>query len=116
MGVVECTTHSKSISLVEVHPVIVMNYLLSPTFGMVPLETLSISFLEYTDNDDVMYRAHPNFKNGGAWYDWAMLRFEDESVVEGYHDKCLYPTKLLAFIEHIRHVNSEITRETSAMV
>ena len=49
-------------------------------------------------------------------YDWAMVRFEDESVVEGYYDKCLYPTKLLAFIEHIRHVNSEITRETSAIV
>ena len=36
--------------------------------------------------------------------------------MEGCYDKCLYLTKLLAFIEHIRLVNSEITRETSAIV
>jgi hypothetical protein len=33
LGIVECTTHSKSIGLVEIHPVI-MKYLLSPTFGI----------------------------------------------------------------------------------
>jgi hypothetical protein len=103
LGVVECTFHSKLIGLVEIHPVI-MNYLLSPTFGMAPGDIVNI-FSEYTDNDDVLYRAHPNFQNGGAWYDWVMVRFEDESEVEGYYDKCLYPSKLLAFVEHISHVN-----------
>ena len=112
--IVECTSHSKSIGSVEVHPV-VMNYLLSPFFGLAQGDIVNI-FTEYTDNDDVLYRAHPNFQNGGAWYDWAMVRFEDESLVEGYHDKCLYPTKLLAFIEHIRLVNSKITKETCDIV
>jgi hypothetical protein len=65
LGVVQCTTHSKSIGLVEVHPVII-NYLLSPTFGMAPGDIINI-FSEYTDNDDALYRAaHPNFQNGGA--------------------------------------------------
>jgi hypothetical protein len=67
LGVVECITHSKSIGLVQIHPVI-MNYLLSPTFGMAPGDIVNI-FSEYTDNDDVLYRAHPNYQNGGAWYD-----------------------------------------------
>jgi hypothetical protein len=94
-----------------------MNYLLSPTFGMAPGDILVKIFNEYTNNDDILYRVHPNFQNGGVWYDWAsMVRFEDESLVEGYYDKCSYPTKLLAFVEHISYVNSEITRETSAIV
>ena len=111
---VECITHSKSIGLVQIHPVI-MNYVLSPTFGMAPGDIVNI-FSEYTDHDDVLYRAHPNYQNGGAWYDWAMVRFEEESLVEGYYDKCLYPTKLLAFVEHIRHTNAAVTKETGAIV
>jgi hypothetical protein len=71
-------------------------------------------FTKYTYNYDVLvFRAtHPNFQNGGSWYGWAVVKFQDESLVGGYYDNCLYPTKLLAFIEHIRLVNSEITKET----
>jgi hypothetical protein len=93
-----------------------MTYLLSPFFGLAQGDIVNI-FTEHTDNDDVLYRAaHPTFQNRGACYDWVMVRFEEERQVEDYYDRCLYATKLLAFIEHIRLVNSEITRETSVIV
>jgi hypothetical protein len=67
LRIVECTSHSKSIGSVEVNSVVV-NYLLSSFLGLAYREDIVNIFTEYTDNDDVLYRAHPNFQNGGAWY------------------------------------------------
>eukprot|EP00978_Attheya_sp_CCMP212_P032873 scaffold130228_cov36-Attheya_sp.AAC.1 len=57
----------------EIHPV-VMNYLRSDSFGLRPNDEVNI-FTEYKCND-VLYRPHPNFQNGGAWYEWSMVVFE----------------------------------------
>ena len=57
------------------------------------------------------FRCHPNFHAEGAWYDWAMVRFEQPSVELGTEDvenggwfdffypSDVYPCKVLGFVK-----------------
>jgi hypothetical protein len=47
-------------------------------------------------NDGTLYRAHPNYRNGGPWQDWAMVSFVNDSL--GMPKKV--PLPLLIFYEH----------------
>eukprot|EP00978_Attheya_sp_CCMP212_P031891 scaffold122251_cov66-Attheya_sp.AAC.1 len=71
--VIDCYYRTKSVGSLEIHPVVI-NYLRSDSFGLRPNDQVNI-FTEYKC-DDVLYRAHPNFQNGGAWYEWCMVVFE----------------------------------------
>ena len=57
---------------------------------------------------DVLYRAHPDYNQEGAWYEWAMTRWASKhkrkgkvvSICDKYHDDIedgCFPTKILAF-------------------
>jgi hypothetical protein len=62
------------------------------------------------------YRAHPNYRGTGAWYDWAMIRFVQSDTdrdrhrdnlqrgVIASHPPGFYPSKLLAFYK----INTDI--------
>jgi hypothetical protein len=55
------------------------------------------------------YRAHPNYRNDGPWYDWAMVRYEPshedleraernlEHQIESAYPPGYYPAKLLGY-------------------
>eukprot|EP00978_Attheya_sp_CCMP212_P004525 scaffold9861_cov37-Attheya_sp.AAC.1 len=110
--VIDCCYRTKSIiGSTEIHPV-VMNYLRSDSFGLRPNDEVNI-FTEYKCND-VLYRAHPNFQNGGAWYEWSMVVFEidDNDRPECFYPHGHYPTKVLAFVEHIRIVKTQTITDT----
>jgi hypothetical protein len=50
----------------------------------------------------VPYRAHPNFQGGGAWYDFAMVRFEhNELDTTHVNDNHMYPAKILGFFRKL---------------
>lgn len=34
-------------------------------------------YTEFTDENNNLYRAHPNFKGKGEWYDWCLVNWED---------------------------------------
>ena len=36
---------------------------------------ITVFFTKYKHND-IIFRAHPNFRGEGKWYDWAMFRYE----------------------------------------
>ena len=112
---IDCCYRTKSLGSVEIHPV-VMNYLRSDSFGLRPNDEVNI-FTEYKSND-VLYRAHPNFQNGGSWYDWCMVVFETDGNEgpNGFFPYGHYPTKVLAFVEHIHIVNTETITDTYAIV
>jgi hypothetical protein len=57
------------------------------------------------------YRAHPNYRNGGPWYDWAMIKYapsdadrvrantdRDKNIFSAYPPG-YYPAKLLGFFQ-----------------
>ena len=48
-------------------------------------------FTEYTDADGHIYRAHPNFRGKGEWFDWCLIQWEgiDELV----------PAKIITFLD-----------------
>jgi hypothetical protein len=57
------------------------------------------------------YRAHPNYRNDGPWYDWAVVRYEPSDVdiereernvdqnIESAYPPGYYPAKLLGFFK-----------------
>ena len=53
----------------------------------------------------VKFRCHPNFRNEGPWYDWAIVRFAQEGGATNQEDsttqvpKDCVPCKILAFFE-----------------
>eukprot|EP00978_Attheya_sp_CCMP212_P017680 scaffold47365_cov68-Attheya_sp.AAC.4 len=113
--VIDCCCHTKSIGSVDIHPV-VMNYLRSDSFGLRPNDQVNI-FTEYKCND-VLCRVHPNFQNGGAWYEWSMVVFEinNNDGPKGFYAYGHYPTKVLAFVECIRIVNTQSITDIYAIV
>eukprot|EP00978_Attheya_sp_CCMP212_P010595 scaffold25757_cov56-Attheya_sp.AAC.2 len=80
--------------------------------------TKFISSQSTNTSNDILYRAHPNFQNGGAWYEWTMVVFEidDDVSPKGFYPYGYYPTKVLTFIEHIKVVNTQTITETYAIV
>ena len=53
------------------------------------------------------FRASPNFRSGGSWYDWAMVRYKiDDDEQEG-----LYPAKILAFVSTLPNGGDIVTAE-----
>jgi hypothetical protein len=53
------------------------------------------------------YRAHPNYRSRGEWYDWAYIRFEIESPDDSDSSDSdatlhtgLFPAKILCFYKH----------------
>ena len=42
-------------------------------------------FTEYKRNG-VLFRAHPNFRKSGPWYDWVMIRYERNTGLNGYNE------------------------------
>jgi hypothetical protein len=57
--------------------------------------------------DGVTYRAHPNFRSEGEWYDWVMVRCDEDPKNEAaknreqLHEEGLYPCKILAFFDAV---------------
>ncbi len=47
---------------------------------------------------DVLYRAHPNYRSGGSWYDWAYIQFEIGTNEEtSLNDVVEVPGQLMCF-------------------
>lgn len=93
---------------VDVHPSVVMalqDYMMDGTWieesWYDSLDEFNISIMdnacqiflysEYQRNSYV-FRAHPNYKSGGSWYDWVHVKYEVEENEVGY-----YPSKILTF-------------------
>ena len=63
-------------------------------------------YTEYFRND-VLFRAHPNYRSRGPWYDWTMVLFSDERKSGDIEDiqyetefpRDYFPSKILAFFE-----------------
>ena len=49
----------------------------------------------------VSFRCHPNYRNEGPWYDWAIIDFGNPppDTVKGMYTKKCIPSKILAFAE-----------------
>jgi len=63
-------------------------------------------FTEYKRNG-ITYRAHPNYKSFGEWYDWAMVKFEAARGQKdfpfnskgGFYAINLFPCKIICFLQ-----------------
>jgi hypothetical protein len=40
-------------------------------------------YTEFLHKDRVIFQAHPNYRDEGPWYDWAMVRFAGAKSGEG---------------------------------
>jgi hypothetical protein len=73
-------------------------------------------FTEIIHNNKT-YRAHPNYRNGGPWYDWAVIKYEpsdadkeraktdtDKNIFSAYPPG-YYPAKLLGFFKLHDHLH-----------
>lgn len=67
------------------------------------------SELHLNDDEKTIFRAHPNFRSEGAWYDWAMIKYwdDDESNETDNDDKSdetdksvRVPVKILGFLHN----------------
>ena len=56
-------------------------------------------------SERITLRCHPNYRNEGPWFDWAIVHFENNHAVEAtkhrpfYQHDCL-PSKIIAVMEH----------------
>lgn len=79
--------------------------------------TLEIPFFTEYARNDFIYRAHPNYRGEGAYYDWAMINWyvgDNPETGEALHRP--YIGRILAFIRHPDgelHAIVHSVRETS---
>jgi hypothetical protein len=73
----------------------------------------------YTEiiHNGLLYRAHPNYRGSGSWYDWGMVKYalsnEDNTrIIDNKNNNVLtaypvghYPAKILAFFEILGILN-----------
>ena len=61
-------------------------------YGCISEDSIPIGFTEYVDKDrELFFRAHPNYRGNGAWFDWCTIRWEniDDPI----------PAKIITFID-----------------
>jgi hypothetical protein len=60
-----------------------------------------------------MLCAHPNYCSQGAWFDWAMVKWDNPCILEAHpifgteYEESFFPCKLLGFFQIQRHDNEE---------
>ena len=76
------------------------------------VQPLAWGWTEY-QCDGKMFHAHPNYHLQGAWYDWAMVKWENPCISEVHpifemeFEESFFPCKLLGFFQMQRHDNKE---------
>jgi hypothetical protein len=56
--------------------------------------------------EGTLYRAHPNYRGKGPWYDFVMVRIGHDCLGPGYvDDNHMYPAKLLGFFRNVTDVD-----------
>lgn len=77
------------------------------------------SFIPEDGEERISIRAHPNYRNEGAWHDWVMVRFDTTGQVFEHppkkprttqYDDCFVPCKVLAL------ANDPETKKVMALV
>jgi hypothetical protein len=88
---------TKTKGLREVHP-LVINWFIQDRKERGYDASIVNCYTEYKHNG-VLFRAHPNYRSKGAWYEWVMVHFDEtnNSKSFGVHGKDLYPCKILSF-------------------
>jgi hypothetical protein len=57
-------------------------------------------FTEHRRGDQI-YRAHPDYRKGGPWYDWAYVEFSPDDTGEESH---LYPAQIWFFVNLLKPI------------
>ena len=69
-----------------------------------------------------MFHAYPNYDSQGAWYDWAIVKWENpcisvvHPIFETEFEESFFPCKLLGFFQMQRHNNKESASNSSPHV
>ena len=58
-------------------------------------------YTEFLHKDGVTFWAHPNYRDEGPWYDWAMVRFEEGD----------FPCRILLFYEKMEDTSVSTSSE-----
>ena len=66
--------------------------------GRLDYSSVVHGFTEYLDKNNNLYRAHPDYRNTGEWFDWAFISWSVASE-DGSLNSCLLPAQLLMFID-----------------
>jgi len=103
---------NKQQKMLEVHPLIVSYFqeVADRKPHWIPedeSQPLAYGYTEYK-REDLLYRAHPNYRSRGPWYDWTMVKYnrdrlfghEDDSIAIDKHTEYHpqeFPCKILGF-------------------
>ena len=66
--------------------------------GRVHHDSVVHGFTEYTDENKNIYRAHPEYRNTGEWFDWAFITWTTTKE-DGTSSTCEVPAQLLMFVD-----------------
>ena len=69
-----------------------------PYGGRVHRDSVVHGFTEYTDENKNIYRAHPEYRNTGEWFDWAFITWTSTKE-DGTSSTCEVPAQLLMFVD-----------------
>jgi len=91
----------------EVHPVIVAWFRHQASLFFRKKSSVVDCYTEYR-RDGTIFRAHPNYRSSGPWYDWVMINFtptddhdaETSTETFGYYGDFMYPSKILCFFKN----------------
>ena len=87
---------------VHVHPV-VLSFFAKEWESLTGNATETIDcYTEFSHKDGNKFRAHPNYRDAGPWYDWAVLRFVSD---DGEEEESDYPCRILLFYKDPRPSN-----------
>jgi hypothetical protein len=65
------------------------------------VEMVTFSCLTEHRRGDYIYRAHPDYRKGGPWYDWAYVEFGPNDTGEESH---LYPAQIWFFVDLLKPI------------
>ena len=89
-------------------PPVVENAIVHNTFDNLLPDDIILGYTE-VKKQGITYRAHPNYRSEGAWYEWAMIEFVYDNPQElqmrqreNHFPRDEYPSKIVAFLELIR--------------
>ena len=111
-GIINCRWNTR---VKQIVPPLILTYLANKYVKGTDKYSLDV-FTEVTYKG-IRYRAHPNYRGGGAWYDWCIVEFEpsvidtnrfkrdkEMNALPAYPPGC-YPAKILAvfYLDTIPH-------------
>ena len=66
--------------------------------GRLEYDSVVHGFTEFCDKNNHLYRAHPDYRNTGEWFDWAFISWR-VALENGTLNSFLMPAQLLMFID-----------------